>query len=300
MPVRLLFPEAEVTRSLSSNLFKRGYTKLVEEDARVINTNELVAKRIRELSAKMQQEENTGFVSGLAADKVDALVADTDEAEENAQTSGNVIKAGEDLQKMKEDAEAEAQKILEDARTQAESILQEARAQAEAEKQSVLEQAKTRGLQEAEAAAAQMETKRAAEFQKKTASLEAEYQKKMDELEPQFVDTITGIYEHIFHVDLHSYREVLCYLIASTMRRTEDSKSFLIHVSKEDYPYVSMQKKQIMSEAASPNSTVEIIEDQTLGKGECMIETEIGIFDCGLGTQLSELRQKLKLLSYEG
>ena len=300
MPVRLLFPEAEVTRSLSSNLFNRGYTKLVEEDARVINTNELVAKRIRELSAKMQQEENTGFVSGLAADKVDALVADTDEAEENAQTSGNVIKAGEDLQKMKEDAEAEAQKILEDARTQAESILQEARAQAEAEKQSVLEQAKTRGLQEAEAAAAQMETKRAAEFQKKTASLEAEYQKKMDELEPQFVDTITGIYEHIFHVDLHSYREVLCYLIASTMRRTEDSKSFLIHVSKEDYPYVSMQKKQIMSEAASPNSTVEIIEDQTLGKGECMIETEIGIFDCGLGTQLSELRQKLKLLSYEG
>ena len=298
--MRLLFPEAEVTRSLSSNLFKRGYTKLVEEDARVINTNELVAKRIRELSAKMQQEENTGFVSGLAADKVDALVADTDETEENAQTSGNVIKAGEDLQKMKEDAEAEAQKILEDARTQAESILQEARAQAEAEKQSVLEQAKTRGLQEAEAAAAQMETKRAAEFQKKTASLEAEYQKKMDELEPQFVDTITGIYEHIFHVDLHSYREVLCYLIASTMRRTEDSKSFLIHVSKEDYPYVSMQKKQIMSEAASPNSTVEIIEDQTLGKGECMIETEIGIFDCGLGTQLSELRQKLKLLSYEG
>ena len=178
--------------------------------------------------------------------------------------------------------------------------MQEARAQAEAEKQSVLEQAKTRGLQEAEAAAAQMETKRAAEFQKKTASLEAEYQKKMDELEPQFVDTITGIYEHIFHLDLHSYREVLCYLIASTMRRTEDSKSFLIHVSKEDYPYVSMQKKQIMSEAASPNSTVEIIEDQTLGKGECMIETEIGIFDCGLGTQLSELRQKLKLLSYEG
>ncbi len=31
-----------------------------------------------------------------------------------------------------------------------------------------------------------------------------------------------------------------------------------------------------------------------------MIETEGGIFDCGLGTQLSLLRQKLLLLSYEG
>ena len=136
--------------------------------------------------------------------------------------------------------------------------------------------------------------------QKKAAGLDAEYQKRMDELEPQFVDTITGIYEHIFDVDLHSYREVLCYLISATMRKTEDNRSFLVHVSKEDYPYVSMQKKQIMAGATAPNSTVEIVEDMTLGKGECMIETESGIFDCGLGTQLSELRQKLKLLSYEG
>ena len=139
-----------------------------------------------------------------------------------------------------------------------------------------------------------------AEYQKKAAGLDAEYQKRMDELEPQFVDTITGIYEHIFDVDLHSYREVLCYLISATMRKTEDNRSFLVHVSKEDYPYVSMQKKQIMAGATAPNSTVEIVEDMTLGKGECMIETESGIFDCGLGTQLSELRQKLKLLSYEG
>ena len=227
-----------MTRSLSSNLLKRGFTQLVEEDARVINTNDLVAKRIRELAAKMQQDEGTGFISGLAADKVEALVTDTGDGEENPQTSGNVIKAGEDLQKLKEEAEAEAQKIIEDAKAKAESILADARAQAEAQK--------------------------------------------ADALEPV------------------SYREVLCYLISATMRKTEDNRSFLVHVSKEDYPYVSMQKKQIMAGATAPNSTVEIVEDMTLGKGECMIETESGIFDCGLGTQLSELRQKLKLLSYEG
>ena len=266
----------------------------------MINTNELVAKRIRELSVKMQQEGTEGFVSGLTADRVDALVSDTDEAEDGQQFSGNVIKAGEDLQKLKEDAEAQAAQILEDARAQAESILQDAKAQAEAQKTEVLEQAKRQGQQEAKAEAERAEAQREAQYQKKAAGLDAEYQKMMDELEPKFVDTITGIYEHIFHVDLHSYREVLCYLISSTMRKTEDNRSFLVHVSKEDYPYVSMQKKQIMTGATSPNSTVEIVEDITLGKGECLIETESGIFDCGLGTQLSELRQKLKLLSYEG
>ena len=284
---------------MSSNLLKRGFTKLVEEDARVINTNDLVAKRIRELSVKMQQGEGTGFVSGLTADKVDSLVTDT-EAEGDPQTSGNVIKAGEDLQKLKEDAETEARRILEDAKAQAESILQEAKEQAEARKADVLEQARQLGQQEAKAEADRAESRRASEYQKKLAGLDAEYQKRIDELEPEFVDTITGIYEYIFHVDLHSYREVLCYLISSTMRKTEDNRSFLVHVSKEDYPYVSMQKRQIMAEATAPNSTVEIVEDMTLGKGECLIETDNGIFDCGLGTQLSELRQKLKLLSYEG
>ena len=284
---------------MSSNLLKRGFTKLVEEDARVINTNDLVAKRIRELSVKMQQGEGTGFVSGLTADKVDSLVADT-EAEGGPQTSGNVIKAGEDLQKLKEDAETEARRILEDAKAQAESILQEAKEQAEAWKADVLVQARQQGQQEAKAEADRAEAQRASEYQKKLAGLDAEYQKRIDELEPEFVDTITGIYEYIFHVDLHSNREVLCYLISSTMRKTEDNRSFLVHVSKEDYPYVSMQKRQIMAEATAPNSTVEIVEDMTLGKGECLIETDNGIFDCGLGTQLSELRQKLKLLSYEG
>ena len=285
---------------MSRNLLKRGYTKLVEDDARVINTNDLVAKRIRELSAKLQQEQGTGFVSGLTADKVDALVTDTEDEENGQQVSGNVIKAGEDLQKLREEAEAEAQKILEDARNQAENILQEARTQADAEKKGVFEQAKNQALQEARAEADRTRAQNSAEFQKRMDALETEYQKRMDELEPEFVDTITGIYEHIFHVDLHSYREVLCYLISSTMRKSEDSRSFFVHVSKEDYPYVSMQKKQITTGATAPNSTVEIVEDMTLGKGECLIETEGGIFDCGLGTQLSELRQKLKLLSYEG
>ena len=285
---------------MSSNLLKRGFMKLADDETRVIDTNELVAKRIRELSAKMQQEEGTGFISGLAADKVDALVSDTEGGEGDSQTSGNVIKAGEDLQKLREDAEGEARKILEDAKAQAESILQEAREQAEAQKAEVLEQARRQGQQEAKAQADRAEAQRASEYQKKAAGLEAEYQKLVDELEPKFIDTITGIYEYIFHVDLHSYREVLCYLITSTMRKNEDNRSFLVHVSKEDYPYVSMQKKQIMAGAAAPNSTVEIVEDMTLGKGECMIETESGIFDCGLGTQLSELQQKLKLLSYEG
>lgn len=133
----------------------------------------------------------------------------------------------------------------------------------------------------------------------KEEQLEREYQRKIDELEPQFVEALSGIYEHIFQVDLSEHRDIIIHLIASTIRKVEGSRDFIVRVSKEDYPYVNMQKKQLQVCVSVPNSTVEIIEDFTLSKNECMIETEGGIFDCGLGTELRELSAKLKLLSYE-
>ena len=82
------------------------------------------------------------------------------------------------------------------------------------------------------------------------------------------------------------------------MCKIEGNRSFFIHVSKEDYPFVSMQKKQITASVAS-GSSVEVVEDLTLSKNQCLIETEDGIFDCGVSTQLTELSNRLKLLSYE-
>ncbi len=279
---------------MSSNLLKTGFLQFKEEDTRVIDTNALVAKRLEALSA-----------SRPAFSAEDALFADRGQGETadiTAQSNGN----GEHLDKTKADAEAiradaaaEADRILAGAKEQAQAVLAEAKEQAQQEKEHVLSQARKQGYEEGRKQAQAEAEQIRSQFFRKEKELEEEYQRQLEELEPQFIDAITGIYEHIFHVELASYREILVYLISSTMRKVEESRSFLIHVSREDYPYVSMQKKQIVSVAASANSIVEIVEDTTLSKNECFIETEGGIFDCGLGTQLKELEQRLKLLSYE-
>lgn len=72
-----------------------------------------------------------------------------------------------------------------------------------------------------------------------------------------------------------------------------------MHVSKDDYPYVSMQKNHLTETAIGGQGVLDIIEDITLRKNECMIETDGGIFDCGVGTQLEELTKRLKLLSFD-
>lgn len=293
---------------MSSNLLKRGYTNVNQDEKRVIDTNELVERRIRELSVQMQRPENAGFVSGLEAPAVDVEALLTDDAEESA-SQGNVIKAKDESEKILQ-AKDEASRLLAEARKDADALVEQARqhvtqlekdarVRMEQERMQLLEQARQQGMQEGmEQAAREAESARQ-ELEASKKQMEEEYDRLVEELEPKFVDTITGIYEHIFHVELRSYREVLSYLISNTMRKIEGNRVFLIHVSKEDYPYISMQKKQIAAGATAPNSSVEVVEDITLSKNECLIETDGGIFDCGLGTQLTELRQKLKLLSYE-
>ena len=273
---------------------------MLQGEKRVIDSNDLITKRIEELAEKMRLPENQGFEPGLRAESVDTLLQeDNDNGEETAKSS--VIKAdtgaeaGEALAKAREEAEL----VVNKAKEEAEALKKEALVQAEKEKNAVLEQARARGYEEGQNKARAENARLEQEWKNKSRDLEASYQKKLDELEPQFIDTITGIYEHIFHVDLQGYREVLVYLISATMRKIEDNRNFIIHVSKEDYPYVSMEKKQLLSGMSAANSDVEIVEDLTLSKNQCLIETEGGIFDCGVGTQLTELGQKLKLLSYD-
>lgn len=273
---------------------------MLQGEKRVIDSNDLITKRIEELAEKMRLPENQGFEPGLRAESVDTLLQeDNDNGEETAKSS--VIKAdtgaeaGGALAKAREEAEL----VVNKAKEEAEALKKEALVQAEKEKNAVLEQARAQGYEEGQNKAGAENARLEQEWKNKSRDLEASYQKKLDELEPQFIDTITGIYEHIFHVDLQGYREVLVYLISATMRKIEDNRNFIIHVSKEDYPYVSMEKKQLLSGMSAANSDVEIVEDLTLSKNQCLIETEGGIFDCGVGTQLTELGQKLKLLSYD-
>ena len=288
--MKLLSPEAEVTRSLSRNLIKQ-FNAVDAEETRVIDTNELL-KRRRESIPVRRQADSDGFTSGLDAEEIELP------PEMEGGSGGNVIKAQEDVKAMLEQANDDAQAILEQARNEAARLVEEAKAQAESQKKSIMDQARQQGYEAGQAKAQAEADAVRKEFQEKAKQLEAEYQQRLDELEPQFVDTITAIYEHIFHVELGSSHGILEYLISTTMHKLESGGTFLIHVSKEDYSYVTMQKAQLLAGTASGTGTVEIVEDLTLGKNECLIETDSGIFDCGLGTQLAGLKQKLMLLAW--
>ncbi len=296
--MRLLSPEAEATRSLySGNLVKWGTANLQQEEKRIIDAAELLLKR-GEISVSPHQQAGSpagsadGFSEGLHAAELDLASGDG--------ISGNVIKAGEDAEALRARAQEEADALIADAHAQSESILAQALAEAEAEKEKVFAQARQQGYEEGMGQARQEAEQTRQELDARAQALEEDYRRQLESIEPELVEAITGAYQHIFNVRLSSYKKILFYLISSTMRKAEGSREFLVHVSKADYPKVLEQREHLGEGMISSNASVEVIEDPSLAENECMIETEGGIFDCGLGTQLAELRNRLRLLAYDG
>ena len=197
---------------------------------------------------------------------------------------------------------AQAQEILASARREADSIKSNALIEAQAEienlRQNTYEEARSQGYDAGYNEAVEQVEQQKLQLADEQKRLEEEYQELVKNLEPKFVETLTDIYEKVFQIDLKKEHDIVMHLIASTMHKIEGNSNYLIHVSKEDYPYVNMKKNEILASALSANASVELVEDITLGPNDCIIETDGGIFDCGLGTQLEELTQKLRLLSY--
>lgn len=301
---------------MHNNLLKSGNI-LKQEETRVIDSNSRVAERLQYLSEILQNapedEFYDDFSAGLDAVQVEHLVGDpsllgdyqdlTDD--ELLALAAEANQGGEmptfdtaAFEQMKADAEAEADSILSAAREEAESIIAAANADAEAIRSRAQADGHDEGYKigydEGVSIAREAEERCA----RRESELEAYYAGKLDELEPQFVDKITDIYEHIFMTDLSNKKELVHFLLTDAMRNIEGGKTFLIHVSKEDYEFV-LENKDDLTRGLPGTSTLEVIEDVTLSQSECFIEADSGIFDCGLGTELQLLKKELTLLSYK-
>lgn len=293
---------------LSKNLYKARWVVIEPEEKCLIDSNSRLVDRIEEIETEKRRRaaiaagetfDEDGFKSGLMGERVDMPAY---EGGEEGVTESNVLKVqNEEVPEgpTPEELRAQAEVELMQAREEVEQIKMIARETLEQEKKEALEEARKTGYDEGYRMAQAEADRMKEEIRQERIRLEEEYDGLIEELEPRFIDTITEIYNHIFQVELENERNILVHLIETTLRKVESSRVFIVHVSKDDFAYVNMQKKALAEGAVCGQGVLEIVEDITLRKNECMIETDGGIFDCGVGTQLEELTRKLKLLSFE-
>ncbi len=274
---------------------------VINEDARVINSNELIEQKLQS-AAKMnmhkaaspgEEEENGGFAAGISASSIDMLL--------DSDSESAVLKSAsmEELDRTRQELDA-AKEELSNVQAQIKQLKENAQTEIDDLRERALQEANERGYQDGYQQGMNEVAALREECAAKERQLEQDYFSKMKELEPEFVRNLTQIYEHIFNVDLSDYHQLVVSLLTDAMQRVDASGNMIVHVAKEDYPQVSSAKAEILEKTGTPKERVEIVSDMTLAPSQCMIETESGVYDCSLGTELSELSKKLRLLSYKG
>lgn len=285
---------------MSSNLYKRGYTFVSQEETRIIDSNALIAAKIgktpvSKVGVSVAPPDKDGFSQGLSAgvlsqEELEALTGEVVNREGAENEAGEMELAAAAIPE-----EPTAEELKADVLAEIEQMRTEAEAALEKERKSTLEAAKKQGYEEGVRQGRAEADSLKKELEAERRRLEEEYAEQIAQLEPQFIELLTGIYEHVIHVGLSDHHDLIVYLIEDALGQIDGGKSLIVHVSGEDYEYVNGKKAQFSVGSAS----LEVVEDITLSKNQALIETENGIFDCSLGTQLEELGKKLRLLSYE-
>ena len=283
------------------NLVKSNWVVVHNEEMRIIDNNALSEMKMKAVKPQPEMESQSfdidgeeGFAEGIPSEQLEALLdVDTD-------SDSTVIKGVSQEERDALLAEIEqAKSELEDLKGQADRMIENARSEIEDMKAQAYEEAKAQGYQDGHAEGMQEAEAFKEECRKRDEQRAKEYQQQVEALEPRFVEELTDIYEHIFKVELSRYHELVSSLLINAIQKIDGTNNLMVHVSKEDYESVTANKDLLRSEIGGSNVMMEIIEDVTLSQSQCFIETDNGIYDCSLDTQLKELTRKLKLLSYE-
>ena len=276
---------------MSRNLIKSYAAVSVEEEKRVIDSNAAMAKKmevLREIFGDAVQETSVDELNnGLDPDQVAALLDEED--------SGR-----------KADAQAEIAAMMEEARDEINRMKRDAMDEIEAMRSETFEKAKNdgymNGYQEGAQKAARLEQQlklKEQELDQKAKQLQVSYERELEGIEPLLVDELIKIFEHVTRIEYASNREAIVTLLEGAVRQMDSNKNLIVHVSPEDYPAVSENKERLL-EQTTPGTTMEIIEDMTQRRNGCYIETDGGVFECGLDTQMEQLGKELRILSYAG
>ena len=285
-----------------SNLLKSGFVNFREGEKRIIDSNEIAAKRLGHSVFQSASRADAGGAAedGFSAAQYEEMDAETAKAlfgEEGGTVYREAAYDGPSPEELIEAARAEIEEMKAAAAAEAETL----RMQAEREGRQTgyddgFAEGHAKALQEVEKAEQRVK-EQIQETEALREKLRLEYEEKLQEMEPMVIDELTAIYDHVFAAGLKEKREIIFHLLDTTLHRIDSGREFIVRVSQADYEYIGAHKQELM--AGMPDVRIDLVADVTMKQGEGMIETGGGIFDCGIDVELRELRHRIRELAYQ-
>ncbi len=285
-----------------SNLLKSSFVNFRDGEKRIIDSNEIVAKRLGQSGFQSASDARADAASenGFHAAQFEEMDAETAKAlfgEEDGAAYGEAAYDGPSPEELIEAARAEIEEMKAAAAEEAETLkMQAAEEGRQAGYNDGFAEGHAKALQEVEKAEQRVK-EQIQETEALRERLRLEYEEKLQEMEPMVIDELTAIYDHVFAAGLKEKSEIIFHLLDTTLHRIDSGREFIVRVSRADYEHVSARREELT--AGMPDVRIDLVADVTMKQGEGMIETGGGLFDCSIDVELQELKHRILELAYQ-
>lgn len=110
--------------------------------------------------------------------------------------------------------------------------------------------------------------------------------------EAELVQLAVRVAEKLIGEELRSSPETISTIVREALRSVRRAKSFVLQVHPADAAILD-ERVTALRAAAGPFREIEIAANPSLSRGDCIVESDIGIIDARLETQLKNMERAL-------
>ena len=120
-----------------------------------------------------------------------------------------------------------------------------------------------------------------------------EYKNEVKSNEKEIVDLAMDIAEKIINYEVDKSDNYILGIVEDAVNRVVNKKDVTVRLSTQDYYTIQANKKLLVSKIKGFGE-IELIQDESLDIGSCIVDTPLGIIDGGLQVRMDNIQKEIK------
>ena len=293
-------PKPEPKRGIPQEILDKVFAEIAEIERK----EKLTEKTLLEAQENRQRAEK---IKELAQKNADELKIQAQEIKNAAEIEAKEIKSqAEDLKAQAEDLKKQAKEILDSAHKDAEKIVEDTRKEAEQLLEKVQKEGYDEGYDEGKQQGIDDGKKKIQDdmddiIKEVNAKAEKTLQDAQEQTSEYFIraeDDIAKIVmmaiEKILPQHFLDVPQVILPVVREAINHVRDQKQIKVHVEPYSYDLILMARSEFQSMLSDGTAIIEIVSDDALKPGDCVIETPNGGVDARLSTQIALMKNSIQ------
>lgn len=286
-------PEPEPVRGIDQETLDKIYAEIEEIERK----SELTTETLREAEESKAQ-----------ADELRKLAEElhTQAEELHSQAEQHVADAKAEADKLIADAKIEAEQLVADAKAESEKLIADTQREAEELLKTTRKEGYDAGYADGTAdgikdGTAKIERDLADTVRQANAKAQKTIQDAKEQTSEYFiraeddvVKVVMRAIDKILPQHFIDVPQVILPVVREAIRHVRDQKEIKVHVEPDSYDLVLMARGEFQSMLTDGTAIIEVISDEALKPGDCVIETPNGGVDARLSTQLDLMKSAIE------